>query len=55
MGPKSLLDTMRCVRKGGIVCDTGILGGIYALDGFDPIKDIPNGVYLSGYFSNYPT
>jgi NADPH:quinone reductase-like Zn-dependent oxidoreductase len=42
------------VRKGGIVCDTGILGGIYALDGFDPIKDIPNGVYLTGYFSNYP-
>ncbi len=54
VGPKSLLDTLRCVRKGGIVCDTGILGGIYALDGFDPIKDIPNGVYLTGYFSNYP-
>ncbi len=54
VGPKSLLDTMRCVRKGGIVCDTGILGGVYALDGFDPIKDIPNGVYLTGYFSNYP-
>ncbi len=55
VGPKSLLDTLRCVRKGGIVCDTGILGGVFALDGFDPIKDIPNGVYLTGYFSNYPT
>lgn len=55
VGPKSLLDTLRCVRKGGIVCDTGILGGVYALDGFDPIKDIPNGVYLTGYFSNSPT
>ncbi len=55
VGPKSLLDTLRCVRKGGIVCDTGILGGVYSLDGFDPIKDIPNGVYLTGYFSNYPT
>ena len=55
VGPKSLLDTLRCVRKGGIVCDTGILGGIYSLNGFDPIKDIPNGVYLTGYFSNYPT
>ena len=54
VGPKSLLDTLRCVRKGGIVCDTGILGGVYAMDGFDPIKDIPNGVYLTGYFSNYP-
>ncbi len=55
VGPKSLLDTLRCVRKGGIVCDTGILGGFFELDGFDPIKDIPNGVYLTGYFSNYPT
>lgn len=55
VGPKSLLDTLRCVRKGGIVCDTGILGGVYALNGFDPIKDIPNGVYLTGYFSNSPT
>lgn len=23
--------------------------------GFDPIKDIPNGVCLTGFFSNYPT
>jgi NADPH:quinone reductase-like Zn-dependent oxidoreductase len=37
------------------VCDTGILGGVYALNGFDPIKDIPNGVYLTGFYSNYPT
>ena len=28
---------------------------MYALNGFDPIKDIPNGVYLTGFFSNYPT
>ena len=32
-----------------------MLGGVYALNGFDPIKDIPNGVYLTGFFSNYPT
>ena len=25
------------------------------MNGFDPIKDIPNGVYLTGFFSNYPT
>ena len=55
VGPKSLRDTLRCARKGGIVCSTGILGGVYALNDFDPIKDIPNGVYLTGYFSNYPT
>lgn len=55
VGPKYLKDTMTAVDKGGIVCQTGILGGVYELDGFDPIKDIPNGVYLTGFFSNYPT
>lgn len=54
IGPRSLKDTLTAVEKGGIVCQTGILGGIYALNGFDPIKDIPNGVYLTGFFSNYP-
>ena len=41
--------------QGGIVCSTGILGGVYVLNNFDPIKFIPNGVYLSSFFSNYPT
>ncbi len=54
IGPRSLKDTLTAVEKGGIVCQTGILGGVYALNGFDPIKDIPNGVYLTGFFSNYP-
>lgn len=55
IGPRNLKDTLTAVEKGGIVCQTGILGGVYALNGFDPIKDIPNGVYLTGFFSNYPT
>jgi NADPH:quinone reductase-like Zn-dependent oxidoreductase len=55
VGPKTLADSLECVEKGGIVCDTGILGGVFALDNFDPIKDIPNGVYLTGFFSNTPT
>jgi len=55
VGPKYLKDTLAAVEKGGIVCQTGILGGVYVLNGFDPIKDIPNGVYLTGFFSNYPT
>ncbi len=54
VGPKTLADTLLCVEKGGIVCNTGNLGGVYALNGFDPIKDIPNGVYLTGFFSNAP-
>ena len=55
VGPKTLRDTLGCVKKGGVVCSTGILGGASVLDEFDPIKDIPNGVYLTGFFSNYPT
>lgn len=55
VGPRSLKDTLAAVEKGAIVCNTGILGGVYALNGFDPIKDIPNGVYLTGFFSNDPT
>ena len=55
VGPKFLRDTLCSVEKGGVVCNTGILGGVFALDAFDPIKEIPNGVYLTGFFSNWPT
>ena len=55
VGPKTLSDTLRCVKKGGVVCNTGILGGMYTLNDFDPIKGIPNGVYLTGFYSNGPT
>lgn len=55
VGPKTLRDTLRAAEPSTVVCNTGVLGGVYALDGFDPIKEIPNGVYLTGFFSNYPT
>lgn len=55
VGPKTLIDTLYYMEQGGVVCNTGILGGVYTLNGFDPIKDIPNGVYLTGFFSNTPT
>lgn len=55
VGPRTLKDSLRHLYQKGICCNTGILGGVYYLDGFDPIKDIPNSVYLTGFFSNYPT
>ena len=55
VGAKTLRHTLKIMSRGGIVCHTGLLGGVYTLDGFDPIKEIPNGVYLTGFFSNYPT
>ena len=55
IGIKTLKDTMMCTEQGGIVCNTGILGKVYEWNDFDPIKDIPNGVCLTGFYSNYPT
>lgn len=55
VGIKTLKDTLSCMDKGGMVCNTGNLGGVYTWNGFDPIKDIPNGIYLTGFFSNTPT
>lgn len=55
VGAQTLLDTLQCVEKGAIVCQTGVLGGVYSLHDFDPIKDIPNGVFLTGFYSNTPT
>jgi len=55
IGPKTLRDSLKCLNRGGVACQTGLLGGVYTLDGFDPIKEIPNGCYLTGFFSNYPT
>ncbi|MDE7411547.1 MAG: zinc-binding dehydrogenase [Paramuribaculum sp.] len=39
----------------GIVCHIGLLGGVFGLKSFDPIKEIPSGVYLTGFYSNSPT
>ena len=55
IGIKTVQDTMMIVEQGGIVCNTGVLGKVYEWNHFDPIKDIPNGVCLTGFYSNYPT
>ncbi len=55
VGPKTVCNSLLLVKKHGIVCNTGVLGNVFALNQFDPIKAIPNGVYLTGFFSNQPT
>lgn len=55
IGPATLSDSMACVSRPGYVCNTGILGNQFTIEHFDPIKMIPNGVFLTGFFSNYPT
>jgi NADPH:quinone reductase len=54
IGPATLLESARLVSNHGIICSTGVLGGKGVLNNFDPIKDLPSGVYLTGFFSNFP-
>ncbi|MCI8284587.1 MAG: zinc-binding dehydrogenase [Firmicutes bacterium] len=51
---KTLYDTMHCVMRGGIVCSAEAVHGESALEKFDPVKDIPNGIYLTGFHDNSP-
>lgn len=55
IGPKTLRDSLKTVSRPGIVCDTGILGNVFTLKELEPIKDIPNGTFLTSFYSNYPT
>jgi NADPH:quinone reductase-like Zn-dependent oxidoreductase len=49
IGTSTLLDSLRCVGRGGIVCMTGILGGKWTLKDFQPMGDIPTAVKLTSY------
>lgn len=49
IGTSTLRDSLRCVRRGGIVCVTGILGGTWVLPAFEPLVDVPTGVRLTAY------
>ncbi|MDE5881857.1 MAG: zinc-binding dehydrogenase [Muribaculaceae bacterium] len=55
IGASTLRDSLRLTALHGIVCHTGLLGGVFGLKNFDPIKEIPSGVYLTGFYSNKPT
>lgn len=55
VGPATLKQFMQFLSYHGAVCATGILGHKGIFEDFDPIKDIPNGIYLCAFFSNYPT
>lgn len=49
IGATTLLDSLQCVRPGGVVCMTGILGGQWELPAFRPMDQIPTGVRLTSY------
>jgi NADPH:quinone reductase-like Zn-dependent oxidoreductase len=49
IGTVTLLDSLRCVKEGGIVCMTGIVGNKWSFDDFAPMDAIPTAVYLTRY------
>jgi len=42
IGTQTLKDSLQCIKPGGIVCMTGILGGEWTMKEFTPFGDIPS-------------
>lgn len=55
IGASTIIESLHLTQIHGIVCHTGLLGNVFSLKEFDPIKEIPSGVYLTGFYSNSPT
>lgn len=51
IGPAALQDTFAHTAAGGIICVTGLLGGKWTLDAFDPLEDLPADSYLTSFHS----
>ena len=49
VGGNGIRDSLKCVKPGGIVCQTGYLSNQWRMDGFSPLGEIPSGVYLTSY------
>ena len=49
VGTTTLLDSLRCAKRGGIVCMTGMVGNKWWLDRFSPMEAIPATVCLTTY------
>lgn len=49
VGITTLADSLKCCRDGGAVCITGIVGGKWSMDKFEPMALIPTSVNLTVY------
>jgi NADPH:quinone reductase-like Zn-dependent oxidoreductase len=49
IGTTTLHDSLRCVRPGGIVCMTGMVGNKWIVEDFEPMEWIPTAVCLTSY------
>lgn len=51
VGPAVIKDSIAHLKKGGIICSTGILGGKWFLEDFDPIMLLGKNTYLTSFYS----
>jgi NADPH:quinone reductase-like Zn-dependent oxidoreductase len=52
IGGRAVLDSLALVRRGGTVCNSGMLGAEWVIDDFEPLDDIPSGRRLTAYHSS---
>lgn len=52
IGTTTLLDSLKMLKRGGIACMTGGLGGGWELKNFSPMGDIPTAVKLTCYMGD---
>ncbi|MDH6131752.1 NADPH:quinone reductase-like Zn-dependent oxidoreductase [Kitasatospora sp. MAA4] len=52
VGGQALLDSLRSTAPRGRVCNSGILSDSWTIPAFEPLEDIPSGVYLTTYSSS---
>ena len=53
VGTATLKESLGLLQAHGILCVTGILGGEWVMDQFEPMVDIPSGVYLTQFTSTH--
>jgi NADPH:quinone reductase-like Zn-dependent oxidoreductase len=51
VGGEAVLESLRLARRGGTVCNTGILSGSWVIERFEPLAAIPSGTKLTAYSS----
>src|ERR1041384_6872118 len=51
VGNSTILDSLRMLRRGGRACLAGWLGGLAPIADFNPLLQMPSGVYLTFFGS----
>jgi NADPH:quinone reductase-like Zn-dependent oxidoreductase len=55
VGTTTLLDSLQCARRNGIVCMIGMVGNEWVMKDFAPMEAIPNTVCLTNYRTDADT